>query len=76
MEKNGSVQNGIHKNGVQKNGVANGKSKIGICFTTQTALYEHTEDVKPLTNGYTSTDTQDKVLRNRVFIDNNPKDQS
>ncbi|XP_050499386.1 elongation of very long chain fatty acids protein-like [Diabrotica virgifera virgifera] len=30
-------QNGVHQNGVEKNG----KHNIGICFTSQTALYEH-----------------------------------
>lgn len=43
------------------------KSNIGICFTTQTALYEKTDDVKEMHEGYTSDGNR---LRNRVFIDN------
>lgn len=43
------------------------RSNIGICFTTQTALYEKTDDVKEMTKGYTSDGNR---LRNRVFIDN------
>lgn len=43
------------------------RSKVGICFTTQTALYEKTNDVEEMTKGYTSDGNR---LRNRVFIDN------
>nr|XP_023015102.1 elongation of very long chain fatty acids protein AAEL008004-like [Leptinotarsa decemlineata] len=65
-EENKPTQNGIHKNGVQKNGY----SKVGICFTTQTALYEHTNVVKPMPNGYTSSEIKDE-LRNRAYLDKN-----
>lgn len=50
----------------------NGKSRIGICFTTQTALYEHSSDVKPMTNGYTSSEASN-TLRNRAYIDSSAK---
>lgn len=49
----------------------NGKTKrsnIGICFTTQSALYEKADDVKSMANGYTSNDGNTR-LRNRAFID-------
>lgn len=63
-------QNDIKENGVTKNG----KSNIGICFTTQEALYEHSNGVsgiKPMTNGYTSNKNGD--LRNRAFLQKNDK---
>lgn len=75
QNENGFLQNGVQQNGVTSNGVKqNGRSKVGICFTTQTALYEHTEDVKPMTNGYTSSEAENKILRNRAFIDSSSKD--
>lgn len=42
------------------------KSQIGICFATQTALYEKADDIKDMSKGYTS---EGNKLRNRVFID-------
>lgn len=44
------------------------KSNIGICFTTQTALYENADDVKSMANGYTTNDGSTR-LRNRAYID-------
>ncbi|CAH1967706.1 unnamed protein product [Acanthoscelides obtectus] len=55
--------------------VKNGKTNIGICFTSQTALYDDsTSNVKPMTNGYTTSDT-DK-LRNRAYLDKSTKTSS
>lgn len=41
-------------------------SRVGICFTTQTELYENT-NTKAMSNGYTTSDNSN--LRNRAFID-------
>lgn len=53
--------------------MANGKTKksekIGVCFTTQTALYE-SADMDALPKSYTSSQSDNGKLRNRVFIDN------
>ncbi|KAG5883066.1 hypothetical protein JTB14_030441 [Gonioctena quinquepunctata] len=55
----------------QRNGVQKNKTTMpGICFTKQTALYEHSDSVKPMANGYTSSETQDH-LRNRAYLDKN-----
>ncbi|KAJ3642782.1 hypothetical protein Zmor_025537 [Zophobas morio] len=51
----------------EQNEVKPKSNNIGICFTTQTALYEKTNDVKDMSEGYTSDGNR---LRNRVFIDN------
>ncbi|CAH1375598.1 hypothetical protein MTP99_017011 [Tenebrio molitor] len=51
----------------QKDDEKTKKSNFMLCFTTQTALYEKTDDVKEMSKGYTSDGNR---LRNRVFIDN------
>lgn len=59
----------LKQNGTS-NGTANGtakKAQIGICFTSQTTLYENT-DTKGMGNGYTQSDNN--KLRNRAYIDN------
>ncbi|XP_044742303.1 elongation of very long chain fatty acids protein AAEL008004-like isoform X2 [Chrysoperla carnea] len=42
--------------------------QIGICFTSQTALYQSTDMDVP--KGYTSSQSSNSKLRNRAFIDN------
>ncbi|KAJ8920046.1 hypothetical protein NQ315_011696 [Exocentrus adspersus] len=66
-QKKGKVE--VEMNGKTQ---TNGRSKVGICFTTQTALYEHSTDVKAMTNGYTSTEAP-TTLRNRAYIDSSAK---
>ncbi|KAF2879952.1 hypothetical protein ILUMI_26221 [Ignelater luminosus] len=65
------------KKQARKNQEVNGTAKkpnIGICFTTQTSLYETSDKVKDITRSYTSEGNSD--LRNRAFIDNSKtKDQ-
>ncbi|XP_066155616.1 very long chain fatty acid elongase AAEL008004-like [Euwallacea fornicatus] len=60
------IKTEMNGNLVNSASVSNSKSKIGICFPTQTELYEHT-NTKPMTNGYTTSDNS--KLRNRAFID-------
>ncbi|XP_019873198.1 elongation of very long chain fatty acids protein AAEL008004-like [Aethina tumida] len=60
-EKKAKVEN-------QKNGSVLSKAvKNGVCFTSQTVLYDNVEQVKSMPNGYT-TDGSNR-LRNRVYID-------
>lgn len=60
-----------HKKSAQKvknndNNKQTRKAPIGICFPTQTALYEKADNIKDMSKGYTSEGSK---LRNRVFID-------
>lgn len=58
----------VKVDGEERQNVKTKKSNVGICFTTQTALYENAEDVKAIKNGYTSAEGNAR-LRNRAFID-------
>ncbi|CAH0556124.1 unnamed protein product [Brassicogethes aeneus] len=53
----------------QKNGTSELSKalKNGVCFTTQTALYDNAESVKSMPNGYTTSESSS--IRNRVYID-------
>lgn len=53
---------------VEDSGKTKKSNNVGICFTTQTALYEKADDVKSMKNGYTSAEGNAR-LRNRAFID-------
>ncbi|XP_030760378.1 elongation of very long chain fatty acids protein-like [Sitophilus oryzae] len=71
--KKAKIQANGTSNGTSPNQTTkNGKSQIGICFTSQTALYEDV-DSKKMSNSYTTT--SDSQLRNRAFLDSAKADR-